>query len=140
MSVFSFPVFVLLQIAFLPLALVGVLLVAYKQMVVSKRLGVSQTAIEVLNGRWTMHVFDIRRDQAAAQLAGIVPNTSTFGLWLVLFPLWVKHKMSGTYFGYPRTLLSRGRSTSTGSLSVWSATWSNSSYWAQDLTHAHTAR
>jgi methyltransferase (TIGR00027 family) len=102
MSVLSFPVFVLLQIAFLPLALVGVLLVAYKQMVVSKRLGVSQTAIEVLNGRWTMHVFDIRTDRATAQLAGTVPNTSTFGLWLCLFPLWVKYKMSGKYFGYPR--------------------------------------
>lgn len=102
MNVLSFLVFVLLQIVFLPLALVGVLLVAYKQMVVSKRLGVSQTAIEVLNGRWTMHVFDIRRDQAAAQLAGMVPNTSTLGLWLVLFPLWVKYRMSGTYFGYPR--------------------------------------
>jgi methyltransferase (TIGR00027 family) len=102
MSVLSFPVFVLLQIAFLPLAIVGILLVAYRQMVVSKRLGVSQTAIEVLNGRWTMHVFDIREDRATARLASTVPNTSTFGLWLVLFPLWVKYKMSGTYFGYPR--------------------------------------
>ena len=68
MNVLSFLVFVLLQIVFLPLALVGVLLVAYKQMVVSKRLGVSQTAIEVLNGRWTMHVFDIRNDRARGRL------------------------------------------------------------------------
>jgi len=102
MSVLSFPVFVLLQIVFLPLALVGIVLVGYEQMVVSKRLGVSQTGIEVLNGRWTMHVFDIRKDLAAAQLAGVMPNTSTFGLWLVLLPLWVKYRMSGTYFGYPR--------------------------------------
>ena len=35
-------------------------------------------------------------------MAAVLPNTSTVGLWLVLFPLWVKHKMSGTYFGYPR--------------------------------------
>ena len=102
MNALSFPIFALLQILFLPLALVGILIVAYKQMVVSKRLGVSQTAIEVLNGRWAMHVFDIREDRATAKLADSVPNTSTFGLWLALFPLWVKYKMSGKYFGYPR--------------------------------------
>jgi methyltransferase (TIGR00027 family) len=102
MNALSFLIFVLLQIAFLPLALVGILIVAYKQMVVSKRLGVSQTAIEVLNGRWAMHVFDIRKDRATAELADSVPNTSTFGLWLALFPLWVKYKMSGRYFAYPR--------------------------------------
>ncbi len=102
MSILSFLIFILLQIAFLPLAIAGFLIVAYKQMVVSKNLGVSQTAIEVLNGRWTMHVFDIRKDQATAQLANTIPNTSTFGLWLVLFPLWVKYKLSGKLFGYPR--------------------------------------
>ena len=102
MGLVSILVFVVLQIAFLPLAVVGFVLVGYKQMVVSRRLGVSQTGIEVLNGRWTMHVFDVRKDLATAQLAGAMPNTSTFGLWLFLFPLWVKYKMSGTYFGYPR--------------------------------------
>ncbi len=80
----------------------GVLLVAYKQMVVSKQLGSSQTAIEVLNGRWAMHVFDIRKDEAAEKMASLIPNTSTIGLWFVLFPLWVKHKISNRYIGYPR--------------------------------------
>ncbi len=98
----SFLVFLVFQVVFLPLAVVGVALVAYKQMVVSKRLGVSQTGIEVLNGRWMMHVFDIRRDDATSQLAQALPNTSIFGLWLVLFPVWVKYKISGNYFGYPR--------------------------------------
>jgi methyltransferase (TIGR00027 family) len=98
----SFVVFLVLQITFIPLAVVGFVIVAYKQMVVSKRLGVSQTMVEVLNTRWTMHVFDIRRDVASARLAHSVPNTSTFGLWLVFVPLWVKYKMSGAYFGYPR--------------------------------------
>jgi len=98
----SFVVFLVLQIPFLPLAVVGFVIVAYKQMVVSKRLGVSQTMVEVLNARWAMHVFDMRRDVASARLAQSVPNTSTFGLWLVLVPLWLKYKMSGAYFGYPR--------------------------------------
>jgi methyltransferase (TIGR00027 family) len=102
LQLLSFLVFLALQIVFLPLAVVGVVLVAYKQMVISKRLGVSQTGIEVLNGRWTMHVFDMRSDDATVHLAQVLPNTSTFGLWLCLLPLWIKYKISGTYFGYPR--------------------------------------
>ena len=98
----SFLVFLILQIAFVPVAIVGTLLVGYKQMVISKRLEVSQTGIQILSGRWAMHVFEIRKDLAAAQLADAIPNTSTVGLWLFLFPIWVKYKMSGTYFGYPR--------------------------------------
>ena len=67
MRVLSFAVFVVLQIVFLPLGLVGVLLVGYKQLVISKRLGLAQSAIEVINGRWTMHVFDIRSDPATVR-------------------------------------------------------------------------
>lgn len=102
MSLLSMVVFVLLQIAFIPLTIFGVVLVGYKQMAVSKKLGVSQTGIEILNGRWTMDVFDIRKDEATVKLANAIPNTSTFGLWLFLFPFWVKYKLSGTYFLYPR--------------------------------------
>ncbi len=102
MRLLTFVIFLVLQIAFLPLAVVGFVIVAYKQMVVSKRLGVSQTMVEVLNARWTMHVFDMRSDVASHRLAASVPNTSTFGLWLVFVPLWLKYKMSGAYFGYPR--------------------------------------
>lgn len=102
MSFFSFLIYVPLQIAFIPLAIFGGILVAYRQMVVSKRLGVSQTAIEVLNGRWTMHIFGIREDAATAKLAASLPNTSLTGLWLALFPLWLKSKISGKFFLYPR--------------------------------------
>jgi len=49
-----------------------------------------------------MHVFGIRDDDATAKLARTLPNTSTLGLWLVLFPLWLKYKICGCYFGYPR--------------------------------------
>ena len=84
------------------LLVVGIILVTYKQLLVSKRLGVSGAAIEVINGRWTMHIFGMRSDSATARLAGALPNTSLFGLWFVLFPLWVKYKLSGTLFLYPR--------------------------------------
>jgi methyltransferase (TIGR00027 family) len=98
----SFLIFIPLQILFLPLGLVGVFLAAYKQIIVSKRLGSSQTAIEVISGRWTMHVFGIRKDAAAEKLTRALPNASTTGLWLALFPLWVKYKVCRRYFAYPR--------------------------------------
>ena len=100
-KILSFLIFIPLQILMIPFAITGVLWTAYKQVLVSKKLGTSQTAIEVLNGRWTMHVFGMRQDIAAAKLANRLPNTSTLGLWLVLFPLWLKYKISGSYFAYP---------------------------------------
>ncbi len=102
MSLLSLALYIPLQIAFIPLMLVGVLLVAYRQLVISKRLGVSQTAIEVINARWTMHVFGIRADDATNKLIRVLPNTSVDGLWLTLFPLWLKFKISGELFLYPR--------------------------------------
>jgi methyltransferase (TIGR00027 family) len=94
-------VFILLQILFIPLAIIGFILVAYTQMGVSKKLGVSQTAIEIINGRWTMHIFGVRDDHATAKLAPVLPNTSTFGLWLVLTPLYVYTRISGQNKWYP---------------------------------------
>ena len=102
MASISLLLYIPLQIVFIPVAILGGLLVAYKQIVVSKRLGISQTAIEIINGRWTMHVFGMRDDDASARLAAVLPNTSLFGLWLCLFPLWVKFKISGKLSFYPR--------------------------------------
>ncbi len=94
-------IFIPLQILFIPLAIIGVMWVLYKQLIVSKNLGVSQTAIEILNGRWTMHIFGLRDDAAAAKLAAALPNTSTFGLWLALFPLYVYSRIRGAARWYP---------------------------------------
>ena len=55
-------VFVIVQILFIPLTIVGLILVFYKQMHGSKKLGVSSTAIEAINGRWTMDVFGFERE------------------------------------------------------------------------------
>jgi len=68
MKVVAFVIYVVVQIAFIPLAVFGVVLTGYKQIAVSKRLGVFQTAIETVNGRWTMHLFGIRQDAATAAL------------------------------------------------------------------------
>jgi methyltransferase (TIGR00027 family) len=101
-TLLSLLVYIPLQMLFIPLAIVGFVLVAWRQIGVSKKLGVSQTAVEILNGRWTMHVFGLREDEACAGLAAALPNTSVAGLWLALFPLWLKYRISGKPFLYPR--------------------------------------
>ena len=102
MALLSLIIYIPLQIVFLPLSVFGALLQAYKQMVVSKRLGISQTAIEIINGRWTMHIFGMRDDEATARLAAVLPNNSLLGMWLALFPLWVKYKIAGKPSIYPQ--------------------------------------
>ncbi|MBD3854575.1 MAG: hypothetical protein IFJ96_07305, partial [Acidobacteria bacterium] len=84
MRIFALLVFVPLQIVFLPLAILGVLLQTYRQMIGSRRLGVSQTGIEVLGGRWTMHIFGMREDEATMGLARVLPNFSGLGMWAAL--------------------------------------------------------
>jgi hypothetical protein len=58
MNFLSLIVYIPLQIMFVPLALIGMCWVAYRQIGISKNLGVSQTAIEIVNARWTMQ--DVR--------------------------------------------------------------------------------
>ena len=101
MKLFSVVVYVVLQVLCLPLLIVGVVLASYRQLVVSKRLGLSQTAIEVIQARWTMDRFGIRSDPDTVRLTNVLPNASPVGLWLVLFPLWVKYKICGDLFVYP---------------------------------------
>ena len=87
-------VFLILQIVFFPLAIVGFIVAFYKQVFGSKKLGVSPTAIEILSGRWTMDKFGIRKDHASVKLFEKLPNASYNGIWLVLFPLYVMHKIT----------------------------------------------
>ena len=100
-NILSLIVFIILQILFIPLAIIGAIWVGYKQLIMSKKLGVSQTAIEIINGRWTMHIFGLRDDHAAAKLTNVLPNTSTSGLWLALFPLYIYSRISGSTKWYP---------------------------------------
>lgn len=101
MELIALLVFIVVQIIFIPMAIIGFILVAYKQMIVSKKLGVSQTAIEVINGRWTMDVFGMRKDTASVKLNRVLPNTSVAGLWMFLFPSYLRYKISGSNKGYP---------------------------------------
>ena len=54
--------YILIQVAFLPIAIVGLIDALLKEMIYSKKLGVSFTAIQALQYRWIMHYFDTRPD------------------------------------------------------------------------------
>ncbi|MDP1631076.1 MAG: SAM-dependent methyltransferase [Caulobacter sp.] len=101
MALLAWLIFIPLQILWLPLSILGALWVAYKQIGVSKRLGLSQTAVEIINGRWTADVFGLRKDTASRRLAGKLPNNSVPGLGLALFPLMVARLIAGRPILYP---------------------------------------
>ena len=86
-------VFIIVQILFIPLAIIGGILTSFKQLVVSKRLGVSGTAISAIAQRWLMNFYGMRKDPATAKLYRALPNASEIGLWLVLFPGFLQYKI-----------------------------------------------
>ena len=90
-----------IQVAFIPLAIVGLIVAIYKEMVVSKRLGVSFTAIKALQYRWFMHYFDARPDPISVAFTKRLPCESHFGLWATLGALIIAKKLFGltTAFG-----------------------------------------
>ncbi|MFA8387472.1 MAG: class I SAM-dependent methyltransferase [Pelagibaca sp.] len=102
MKLLAWLVYVPLQLLWLPLSLAGAIWVAWKQIGRSRALGLSQTAVEILNGRWTADVFGVRSDEASRRLAEAIENNSTAGLRLALFPLMVARRVAGAPFLYPR--------------------------------------
>lgn len=101
MNAIALVVFVLVQTLFVPLAVVGLILIFYKQVYVSRQLGVASTAVEVINGRWLMHIFGLREDPITLQLHRVLPNNSLLGLWLLFFPSYLRYKICGSTYGYP---------------------------------------
>lgn len=102
MSYLAWLVYIPLQILWLPFSILGALWVAYKQIARSQSLGLSQTAVEIVNGRWTGHVFGLRDDTSSYKLAGNLPNNSVLGLWVTLFPLLVAKTIAGRPILYPQ--------------------------------------
>ncbi len=100
-KIFSLAIYFIVQILFIPLGIIGSILIYYKQMFVSKKLGVSSTAIEIINGRWTMDKFGLRNDFATVQLFKQLPNTTSLGQWMALFPLYLLSKLANQNLIYP---------------------------------------
>lgn len=86
-------IFIIVQIIFIPLALIGFVIVSINQLLVSKRLGVSSTAISAMGQRWIMNAYGMRKDPATAKLYRALPNGSEIGVWLLLFPSFLRYKI-----------------------------------------------
>ncbi|MBO9701959.1 MAG: class I SAM-dependent methyltransferase [Sporocytophaga sp.] len=86
-------VFVIVQILFLPLSIIGVVILAYKQLSVSKKLGVSATALSALGGRVTANILGIRKDELSGRLYAALPTASIVGFWLYFFPTYIRYRI-----------------------------------------------
>ena len=79
-KLFQFLVFLIIQILFIPLVIIGTIVAGYKEMRVSKKLGVSFTAGQALQIRWIMHYFRLRADEASIKFVKVLPVESHYGL------------------------------------------------------------
>lgn len=86
-------VFIVVQILFLPLTIIGIILLAYKQLSVSKKLGISATALSAIGGRVGASILGTRKDKNAEKLYASLPNASIAGFWLYFFPTYVRYKI-----------------------------------------------
>lgn len=100
MKFLSIIVYVFVQILFIPFAIIGVLLILIKQSVVSRYLKISSTAVDNVSVRWAMDIFNIKEDKISAQLFKHLPNASIVGHWMVLYPTYLRYKISKKYNGF----------------------------------------
>jgi len=84
-----------IQAIFVPFAIIGLLDGLRKEMGNSRSLGVSFSAVQALQYRWIMHHFDTRPDLHSVAFTKKFPCESHFGLWAILGPLIVSHKLFG---------------------------------------------
>lgn len=93
--------YILMQIIFIPFAILGLINAIYKEVVKSKQLGISFTAIQALQYRWFMHYFNTRPDPLSVAFIKWFPCESHFGLWSTLGALIISQRIFGltTKFG-----------------------------------------
>jgi len=97
---FQIIIYTLIQIIFIPFAIIGIVIAIYKEMVKSKKLGVSFSAIKALQYRWLMHYFDTRLDPLSVAFIKNFPCESHFGMWSTMGALIISLRL----FGFPAKL------------------------------------
>jgi len=100
-GLFQIILYIPIQIVFIPFAIIGLVDAMYKEMRISKKLGVSFTAIQSLQYRWIMHYFDTRPDSLSVTFIKKFPCESHFGLWSTFGALIISQRLFGftTKFG-----------------------------------------
>jgi methyltransferase (TIGR00027 family) len=94
-KLFQIILYIPIQIIFIPFAIIGLIVGLYKEMVNSKKLGVSFSAGQALQYRWFMHYFDTRPDPLSVAFTKKFPCESHFGLWTIMGALIISQRLFG---------------------------------------------
>ena len=92
---FQFLVFLIIQTLFIPFTIIGFSVAVYKEMGVSKRLGVSFTAGQAIQGRWIMHYLKTRSDEKTISFIRKLPTESHFGFLCFMGPAIIANRLCG---------------------------------------------
>jgi methyltransferase (TIGR00027 family) len=87
--------FRVIQVVLGPIALVGYVDFAVRSMLVSRRSGVSETALASLYTRWMQHQLGTRFDEPCQRLMRVLPNVPALGLRLTTGPTLLAHRLTG---------------------------------------------
>jgi methyltransferase (TIGR00027 family) len=93
--IFQIILYVLIQIIFIPIAIIGLVVGMYKEMVNSKKLGISFSAGQALQYRWFMHYLETRPDPLTVAFTKKFPCESHFGLWTTMGALIISQRLFG---------------------------------------------
>jgi len=88
-------IFRTIQFVLSPVALVGYVDFAVRSILVSRRSGVSETALASLYTRWMQHQLGTRLDAPCERLTMLLPNVPSLGLRLTTGPTLLAHRLTG---------------------------------------------
>jgi methyltransferase (TIGR00027 family) len=94
-TLFQIILYIPIQIIFIPFAIIGLIVGLYKEMVKSKKMGVSFSAGQALQYRWFMHYFNTRPDPLSVAFTKKFPCESHFCLWSIMGPLIISQRIFG---------------------------------------------
>jgi methyltransferase (TIGR00027 family) len=85
----------LIRIVYLPVWLVVTISYVAHEILLSRKMGVSSTALSPMTMRWLQHQLGLRRDEACAKLIKVLPNHCYAGLCVAVFPVLLGHRLTG---------------------------------------------
>ena len=85
----------LIWIVCFPFWLIVVIFYEAHAVLLSRKLGISATALSPMSMRWLQHQLRVRRDEACAKLIKVLPNHCYTALYAAAFPVLLGHRLTG---------------------------------------------
>jgi|TARA_B110000858_G_scaffold55433_1_gene64406 methyltransferase (TIGR00027 family) len=85
----------ILQLLFLPVSVLGAFYAFQKEKYISKKLNISYTAGQVIQGQWILHFFGIREDKKIIKFIKNFPAESHIGFYMMMLPAIIANKITG---------------------------------------------